>query len=74
MKASDKVVAYYYDQDYGNYTYGYAHPWRPHRSKLVHSIVDGYGLGKVMVVHRPNPRTFEQLTEFHADGTWAGDR
>lgn len=68
MKAADKVVAYFYDEESGNYTYGYAHPWRPHRTKLVHSLVDGYGLPGQMLVHRPQSRSFDQLTEFHADG------
>jgi hypothetical protein len=50
--------------------YNPAHPWRPHRSTLVHSIVDGYDITSRMVVRRPRPRTFEELTRFHADGGW----
>lgn len=41
---------------------------RPHRARLVFSLVNSYGLGKQMQVFRPEPRTFDQLTEFHADG------
>lgn len=41
---------------------------RPHRARLVYSLVNSYGLGKQMSVYRPEPRSFDQLTEFHADG------
>jgi histone deacetylase 1/2 len=68
MERQKPVVAYYYDEESGNYCYTVNHPWRPHRSKLVHNIVTGYNLEKEMIVHRPRPRTFEELTEFHADG------
>eukprot|EP00879_Flechtneria_rotunda_P002734 GHRR01002941.1.p1 GENE.GHRR01002941.1~~GHRR01002941.1.p1 ORF type:complete len:613 (+),score=257.58 GHRR01002941.1:137-1975(+) len=67
MEPHKPVVAYYYDEESGNYCYTVNHPWRPHRSKLVHNIVRGYNLEKEMIVHRPRPRTFEELTEFHAD-------
>ena len=40
---------------------------RPHRARLAYSLVNGYGLSNQMVVYRPQPRTFDQLTEFHAD-------
>ena len=43
-------------------------PMRPHRARLVYSLVNSYGLGKQMSVYRPEPRSFDQLTEFHADG------
>jgi hypothetical protein len=69
MTAKEKpVVAYYYDEESGNYCYTVNHPWRPHRSKLVHNLVTGYNLEKEMIVHRPRARTFEEITEFHADG------
>ncbi|KAF8061951.1 HDAC1 [Scenedesmus sp. PABB004] len=67
MEPAKPVVAYYYDDESGNYCYTVNHPWRPHRSKLVHNIVTGYNLEKEMIVHRPRARTFEELTEFHAD-------
>ncbi len=35
---------------------------------MVYSLVDNYGLGKQMLVYRPEPRSFDQLTEYHADG------
>lgn len=68
MEKQKPVVAYYYDEESGNYCYTVNHPWRPHRSKLVHNLVTGYNLEKEMIVHRPRARTFEEITEFHADG------
>jgi len=55
--------------------YNPAHPWRPHRSTLVHSLVSGYDLNDKMMIHRPTARTYDQLTQFHADGApllWLG--
>lgn len=43
-------------------------PMRPHRARLVYSLVNSYGLCKQMSLFRPQPRSFDQLTEFHADG------
>lgn len=63
-----KVVSYFHDDESGIYMYNPAHPWRPHRSTLVHSLVSGYELDNKMVIHRPRPRSFEELTMFHADG------
>ncbi len=68
MKAADKVVAYFYDDDIGNFCYGGGNPMRPHRARMAYTLVDSYGLTKKMMVQRPRPREFEELTEFHADG------
>ncbi|KIY93615.1 histone deacetylase 1/2 [Monoraphidium neglectum] len=62
-----KVVSYFHDDESGIFMYNPAHPWRPHRSTLVHSLVQGYELEDKMVVHRPRARSFEELTMFHAD-------
>lgn len=71
MMKSEKTVAYFYDEELGNYTYGGGNPMRPHRVRLTHSLVDNYGLTNKLLVHRPTPRTAEELTEFHADGARA---
>ena len=85
-------VAYFYDEEIGNYCYGGdcadmpmrgdrpglrftcfplldagGNPMRPHRARLAYSLVNGYGLSNQMVVFRPQPRSLDQLTEFHAD-------
>ena len=65
---SEKVVAYFYDEELGNYSYGDANPMRPHRLRLTHNLVENYGLTKRLMVHRPKPRDVTDMTEFHADG------
>jgi histone deacetylase 1/2 len=64
----DRVVWYSYDEEIGNFCYGGGNPMRPHRARLVFSLLQAYGLSKNMILSRPEPRNFDQLTEFHADG------
>ncbi len=64
----DRVVSYFYHEEIGNFCYGGGNPMRPHRARLVFSLLKTYGLTQNMSIHRPAPRSFEQLTEFHADG------
>eukprot|EP00983_Pelagomonas_calceolata_P027518 864327-Pelagomonas_calceolata.AAC.3 len=64
----EKVVAYFYDEEVGNYTFGGGNPMRPHRARMVYSLLNSYGVTRNMIVHRPEPRSFEGLTEYHADG------
>eukprot|EP00891_Asterochloris_glomerata_P006381 jgi/Astpho2/6381/e_gw1.00091.20.1_t len=61
------VVAYYYDEELGNFNFGGGNPMRPHRVRLTHSLVDNYQLTKELLVHRPNMRTAGELQMFHAD-------
>ena len=68
MSLKNKTVAYFYDQEIGNFSYGTTNPMRPHRVRLTHSLVDSYGLGSKMLVNRPQPSTAEELERFHADG------
>jgi histone deacetylase 1/2 len=35
---------------------------------MAYKLVESYNLGNKMTVYRPRPRTYEELTEFHADG------
>lgn len=63
----DKVVAYYYDGDVGNYSYGYGHPMKPHRMRMTHNLIANYGLDKHMDVLRPVRATREQMAKFHSD-------
>eukprot|EP00803_Ostreobium_quekettii_P006739 evm.model.scf_462.1 EVM.evm.TU.scf_462.1 scf_462:1241-5962(-) len=67
MRPSNKVVSYFYDEEVGNYSYGEANPMRPHRLRLTHNLIHHYGLTSTLMVHRPVPRQFSELTEFHAD-------
>jgi hypothetical protein len=72
MMKTDKTVAYFYDENIGDFTYGGGNPMRPHRVRLTHSLVSNYGLADKLVIQRPTPRTAEELTQFHADGARAG--
>jgi histone deacetylase 1/2 len=64
----EKRIGYYYDEEIGNFCYGGGNPMRPHRARMVYSLLKAYGLTNNLIVHRPEPRSFDQLTEFHADG------
>ncbi|ORZ41039.1 histone deacetylase 1/2 [Catenaria anguillulae PL171] len=65
--ANNKVVAYYYDPDVGNYHYAPGHPMKPHRIRMTHSLIMNYGLYKHMQVYRPKPATRDEITRFHTD-------
>ena len=41
---------------------------RPHRVRLTHSLVDTYQLGERMILQRPQKRSEQQISQFHADG------
>ena len=67
MGMTNKVVAYYYDEEVGNFND--VNLMRPHRVRLAHNLIDGYGLRERMMVHRPTRLGVEEMQEFHADGT-----
>ncbi|PWZ03348.1 putative Hda2-histone deacetylase [Testicularia cyperi] len=60
-------VAYYYDHDVGNFSYGLGHPMKPHRMRMTHNLVTNYGLHKKMDILRPKRATRDQMTRFHTD-------
>lgn len=62
-----KRVAYYYDHDVGNFSYGLGHPMKPHRMRMTHNLVTNYGLHKKMDILRPKRATRDQMTKFHTD-------
>ncbi len=68
MTVKGKTVAYLYDEELGNYSYGGGNPMRPHRVRLTHSLVETYGLGSRMIQHRPTWQTQDDISQFHADG------
>ena len=59
-------VAYFYDQDVGNYFYGTGHCMKPHRIRMAHSLIMNYELYK-MEIYRAQPATNLELTQFHTD-------
>ena len=55
--ASRRRVAYFYDEDIGNFYYGAGHPMKPHRIRMTHNLVVNYGLYKKMEIFRPQTTT-----------------
>lgn len=68
MALKDRNVAYYYDEEIGNFNYGGGNPMRPHRVRLTHSLVENYDLNKRLQVKRPTTKNTSEVTQFHADG------
>ncbi|EDK41918.1 histone deacetylase RPD3 [Lodderomyces elongisporus NRRL YB-4239] len=64
---SKRRVAYFYDQDVGNYFYGTGHCMKPHRIRMTHSLIMNYELYKKMEIYRAEPATNLELTQFHSD-------
>ncbi|KAJ1759821.1 histone deacetylase (class I) Clr6 [Coemansia sp. RSA 1807] len=65
--ALKKRITYYYDEEVGNYNYGYMHPMKPFRMRMAHSLVSAYGLDKHLNVVRPPRASALEMTRFHAD-------
>ncbi|KAH9328124.1 hypothetical protein KI387_000232, partial [Taxus chinensis] len=60
-------VSYYYDSEIGNYYYAHKHPMKPHRIRMAHSLIVGYGLLEKMQVCRPYMVKKKNLCQFHED-------
>ena len=43
-----KNVVYYYDEDFGTYTYSTLHPMKPLRVTITDDLIRNYGLNKHM--------------------------
>jgi len=50
MTGRERVV-YYYDPDFGNYSYGPGHPMKPHRVRMTHNLLLNYDLYKKMEIY-----------------------
>ena len=62
-----KRVAYFYDEEVGNYIYSPTHPMKPHRIRMTHDLILAYGLFPKMHVMRPKRATPTEMTRFHSD-------
>lgn len=62
-----KRVAYFYDNDVGNYMYNVGHPMKPHRIRMTHSLLMNYGLYKDLAIYRAKPATKQEMTQLHTD-------
>lgn len=62
-----KKIAYFYDQEVGNFYYGQGHPMKPHRMRMTHNLLLHYDMYKDMEVFQPTPAQAEDMTQFHSD-------
>ncbi|KAJ2449271.1 histone deacetylase (class I) Clr6 [Coemansia sp. RSA 2336] len=67
LKEAPKRITYYYDEEVGNYNYGYMHPMKPFRMRMAHSLVSAYRLDRELNVIRPPRASALEMTRFHAD-------
>ncbi|KAJ4460666.1 putative Histone deacetylase 1 [Paratrimastix pyriformis] len=66
MSGRERVV-YYYDPDFGNYSYGPGHSMKPHRVRMTHNLLLNYDLYKKMEIYRPPLAAPGEMKSFHAD-------
>jgi hypothetical protein len=64
---SSRRVAYFYDEEIGNFYFGAKHPARPTRVAMTHELIKHYGLMNQMEVFIPHFASDKQLTMFHSD-------
>ncbi|KAL1924549.1 uncharacterized protein VTP21DRAFT_4203 [Calcarisporiella thermophila] len=64
---SKSRVAYFHEEEVGNYHYGEKHPMKPHRLTLTNHLVMSYGLHKRMEIYQPRKATEDEILEFHAE-------
>ncbi|KAG0416893.1 Histone deacetylase Rpd3 [Dictyocoela roeselum] len=62
-----KRIAYFYDNNIGNFYYATGHPMKPHRVRMTHTLLVNYNLFDAMTVYRPARASFEALTAFHTE-------
>ncbi|KAN0061013.1 histone deacetylase (class I) Clr6 [Thecaphora frezii] len=67
FRSPQRRVAYFYDSDVGNFSYGLGHPMKPHRMRMANNLITNYQLHKKMDIFRPKRATPEQMTRFHTD-------
>ena len=63
--SSKKRVAYFYDEEIGNFYYDEGHPMKPVRVRMTHALVLAYGLHHHLQVFRPRRATPVEMMRFH---------
>ncbi len=64
--STKRRVSYFYDGEVGLYYFGPGHPMKPHRLRMTHQLILGYGLYRKMEVYRPRKCSASQLQRFHS--------
>ena len=67
MDKTKRRVSYFYDSEIGNFHYGEGHPMKPHRVRMAHHLIVGYGLAQHFEVFRPALIKQAEITRFHSD-------
>jgi histone deacetylase 1/2 len=60
-----RKVCYLYNQDFTNFTLAQEHPMKPMRLKMVHSLINSYGLSSLISMYYSKQVTNEDLCLFH---------
>jgi hypothetical protein len=60
-------VAYFYDDEIGRFIYAPHHPMKPHRVRVAHQLICGYGLTETMHCFLPRLATRDDMTRFHSN-------
>jgi histone deacetylase 1/2 len=58
MAKRKKKVGYFYEDELGDFHYGYGHPMKPHRVRMTHNLVVSYGLTKQVRAPAVGPKSF----------------
>ena len=59
--ASQRRVAYFYNNEIGKYNYGKLHLMNPKRISMAHSLIVGYGIYKDLDVYTTREATKEEI-------------
>lgn len=60
-----RQVCYLYNQDFTKFTLSEGHPMKPMRLKMVHSLINNYGLTSRLNMFYSKAATSEELCSFH---------
>eukprot|EP00002_Diphylleia_rotans_P009026 TRINITY_DN1903_c0_g1_i1.p1 TRINITY_DN1903_c0_g1~~TRINITY_DN1903_c0_g1_i1.p1 ORF type:complete len:438 (-),score=95.00 TRINITY_DN1903_c0_g1_i1:231-1544(-) len=66
-RSGRRKVAYFYDQEVGNFYYSQHHPMKPHRIRMTHDLIVNYGLFNKLEIFRPSLAKESDMTKFHSD-------
>ncbi|ORX93386.1 histone deacetylase [Basidiobolus meristosporus CBS 931.73] len=67
VRSHNKVrVAYFHEEEVGNFHYGEHHPMKPHRLTLTNHLILNYGLHRKLDMYRPRKATEQELLDFHS--------
>ncbi|EAY04719.1 acetylpolyamine aminohydrolase, putative [Trichomonas vaginalis G3] len=66
MSIPKNRIAYFYDEEIGNFYYEEGHPMKPVRVRMTHSLVLAYKLHNHLQVFRPHRATATEMMRFHS--------